>query len=70
MDKNTQETTVVDSAVAEGGAYEVIRKRLVEAGSALEAKTHKLNTARQEEFGSTKMEVLGRTRVRLSLIHI
>ena len=64
MDKNTQETTVVDSAVAEGGAYEVIRKRLVEAGSALEAKTHKLNTARQEEFGSTKMEVLGRTRVR------
>ena len=63
MDK-TEHNTVVDSAVAEGGAYEVIRKRLVEAGSELEAKTKQLNAARQEEFGSTKMEVLGRTRVR------
>lgn len=63
MDK-TEENTVLDSAVAEGGAYEVIRKRLVEAGGALEAKTKKLNASRQAEFGSTKMEVLGRTRVR------
>ena len=64
IDTKSNEGSVVDSAVAEGGAYEVIRKRLVEAGSSLEAKTKKLNAARQEEFGSTKMEVLGRTRVR------
>ena len=55
---------VVDSAVAEGGAYEIIRKRLVDQGEQLKAKTAALNTARAEEFGSTDMEVLARTRVR------
>lgn len=63
--ENEQSTdSVVDSAVADGGAYEVIRKRLLEAGSQLDQKAKALNDARQEEFGSTKMEVVGRTRVR------
>ena len=59
-----QSQSVVDNAVAEGGAYEVIRKRLVDQGQQLEEKTRRLNEARLEEFGSTKMSVTSRTRVR------
>ena len=55
---------IVDSAVAEGGAYEIIRKRLVEQGEQLKEKTAALNTARAAEFGSTEMEVLARSRIR------
>ncbi len=58
------DSTIVDSAVAEGGAYEIIRKRLVEQGEQLKEKTAALNTARAEEFGSTDTEVLARTRIR------
>ena len=58
------DSTIVDSAVAEGGAYEIIRKRLVEQGEQLKEKTAALNAARAEEFGSTDMEVLARTRIR------
>ena len=54
----------VDNAVAEGGAYEIIRKRLVEQGEQLKEKTASLNAARAAEFGSTDMEVLARTRIR------
>ncbi|UTA48055.1 DNA repair ATPase [Simiduia sp. 21SJ11W-1] len=54
----------VDDAVAAGGAYEVIRKRLTEQGQKLKAFTDSLNHARTEEFGSTEMQVLARTRVR------
>ncbi|MCH9694550.1 MAG: DNA repair ATPase [Gammaproteobacteria bacterium] len=57
-------SSIVDSAVAEGGAYEIIRKRLVDQGEQLKKKTTALNTARAEEFGSTDMEVLARTRIR------
>ena len=60
----TADSTIVDSAVAEGGAYEIIRKRLVEQGERLKEKTAALNAARAEEFGSTDMEVLARTRIR------
>ena len=59
-----QSQSVVDNAVAEGGAYEVIRKRLVDQGQQLEDKTRRLNEARLSEFGSTKMSVTSRTRVR------
>lgn len=55
---------IVDTAVAEGGAYELIRKRLVEQGRQLSAKTAQLNSARLEEFGSSDMEVASRVRVR------
>ncbi|MEH6824252.1 MAG: DNA repair ATPase [Motiliproteus sp.] len=54
----------VASAVAEGGAYEVIRKRLVDQGRQLDAKTGQLNEARLEEFGSSAMSVSARIRVR------
>lgn len=54
----------VDDAVASGGAYEVIRKRLTEQGQNLKGYTDALNSARTNEFGSTEMQVLARTRVR------
>jgi len=55
---------LVDKAVAEGGAYDIIRQRLIEQGDALEARTAALNTARAEEFGSTDIAVVARARVR------
>jgi len=54
----------VESAVAEGGAYEVIRNRLLAQGRELEAQTRGLNEARIQEFGSTEMGVAANTRVR------
>ena len=42
----------VENAVAEGGAYEVIRKRLVGQGQLLNQQAGKLNEARLAEFGS------------------
>ena len=53
-----------DKAVASGNAYELIKKRLTEQGSRLEQQTATLNNARLEEFGSTQMQVIARTRIR------
>lgn len=55
---------IVDNAVAEGGAYELIRKRLIEQGRTLSEKTKTLNEARTQEFGRSEMSVLARVRVR------
>jgi MoxR-like ATPase len=55
---------IVDSAVAQGGAYEIIRKRLIEQGQQLSEKARGLNDARLEEFGCSEMSVLSRVRVR------
>jgi len=59
-----QESNLVDQAVAEGGAYEVIRKRLLEQGKKLKHQTQTLNKARLAEFGSSEMAVAARVRVR------
>ena len=56
--------TEVENAVAEGGAYELIRKRLVGQASALDGMSRKLNEQRLKEFGETSMGVVGRVRVR------
>ena len=61
---NTSLNHAVDNAVATGGAYEVIRKRLDEQGRVLQQLTQELNTQRLAEFGGADMEVIGRTRVR------
>ncbi|MGP5686278.1 DNA repair ATPase [Psychrobacter glacincola] len=53
-----------DQAVASGNAYELIKKRLTEQGSRLEQQTATLNNSRLEEFGSTQMQVIARTRIR------
>jgi len=60
--QNQSEQT--DQAVASGNAYELIKKRLTEQGSRLEQQTAKLNNARLQEFGSTQMQVIARTRIR------
>lgn len=54
----------VDQAVAEGGAYEVIRARLNEQASRLKQQTDNLNDTRIAEFGQPVMDVLARVRVR------
>lgn len=58
------ESSLVDNAVAQGGAYEVIRNRLSEQGKSLKEATDGLNQERLAEFGSTDMDVLARIRVR------
>lgn len=63
-DKEQTTASVTEQAVAQGGAYEVIRHRLTGHGQNLEAKTQTINQARQAEFGSTEMQVLGRFRLR------
>ena len=65
----TQDTTThldqaVDQAVAEGGAYEVLRKRLSEQGKRLTAIADGINASRLEEFGDSRMEITGRARIR------
>lgn len=58
------DNTQVDQAVAEGGAYEIIRRRLVAQGNKLKDCTDTLNQSRLSEFGGSEMAVMGRTRVR------
>lgn len=55
---------LLDKAVAEGGAYDVLRKRLDEQGAQLRALADALNAQRLAEFGSSRMEVVGRLRIR------
>ena len=59
-----QPQDVLDKAVAEGGAYEVLHKRLLEQGLRLRQTTEALNAQRLQEFGSSQMEVIGRVRIR------
>jgi hypothetical protein len=58
------EQTQVDQAVAQGGAYEVIRQRLTHQANNLKQQLDQHNQQRIAEFGQTKLEVLGRVRVR------
>ncbi|WP_255505551.1 DNA repair ATPase [Alkalisalibacterium limincola] len=58
------ESGVVDRAVAEGGAYEVLQRRLLDQGARLRGLAESLNAKRLEQFGSSRMEVAGRVRVR------
>lgn len=54
----------IDQAVADGGAYEVIRARLTEQASQLKSKIDALNQQRIAEFGQPVMDVKARVRVR------
>ncbi|VUD69365.1 hypothetical protein TDB9533_04732 [Thalassocella blandensis] len=63
MSEAVKENTV-DKAVAEGGAYEVIKKRLTDQGNALAAEIKVLNEARLAEFGGSELTVAARVRVR------
>ncbi len=59
-----ENTHIVDEAVAEGGAYELIRKRLEGKGSALGEAVTRLNESRLVEFGGSEMSLAARIRVR------
>lgn len=59
-----QSQSTVSEAVAEGGAYELIRNRLVAQSNQLEKQVLALNKEREQEFGSSSMEVIGRVRIR------
>ncbi|KRG53119.1 DNA repair ATPase [Stenotrophomonas beteli] len=56
--------TTVDQAVAQGGAYEVLRRRLAEQGQRLQGLADTLNRQRLAEFGDSRLEVVGRFRIR------
>ena len=56
--------TQVDQAVAQGGAYDVLRRRLDEQGTRLRTVVEALNTRRLQEFGDSRMEAIGRLRIR------
>lgn len=58
------ENNTINQAVAEGGSYEVIRKRLEEQNKQLENQAIALNRLREEAFGKTILEVVDRVRVR------
>ncbi|MFT5164645.1 MAG: hypothetical protein ACI9FJ_003252, partial [Alteromonadaceae bacterium] len=64
MNQQQQKSSSAEQAVAQGGAYEVIRNRLSGHGQNLDQQTTNINQARQQEFGSTQMQVLGRLRLR------
>ncbi|TQV89290.1 DNA repair ATPase [Aliikangiella coralliicola] len=64
MTDQTQNNSIVEQAVAEGGAYDIIRQRLTDQGRSFDKLISDINQARQEEFGSTEMSVLGRMRLR------
>lgn len=53
----------VDQAVAQGGAYEVLRRRLGEQGARLREIAGALNQQRVAEFGDSRLEVAGRLRI-------
>lgn len=55
---------IIDNAVADASAYEIIRKRLESQSATLKEATQALNARRMEEFGGVEMTSLGRTRVR------
>lgn len=48
----------------EGGSYEVLRNRLLEACEGVEAKTQAINAQRMETFGGQGLTVLGQSRTR------
>jgi hypothetical protein len=60
----TSAANVADEAVASGGAYEVLYRRLTEQGARLRAVAEQLNGERLAEFGSSELSVIGRLRVR------
>ncbi|MBU8978111.1 DNA repair ATPase [Lysobacter sp. MMG2] len=57
-------TEQIDRAVAQGGAYEVLRRRLDEQGERLQNLAGALNQRRLQEFGDSRLEVIGRLRIR------
>lgn len=64
MGSAVSDTEQQEQTLESGGVYDVIRKRLEEHGSDLSKKVSKLNSKREEDFGTTNITVLGSCRVR------
>jgi hypothetical protein len=64
VSEGSEETNQVAQAVAEGAAYDVIRKRLTEQGNVLQRAVDELNQHRLDEFGSSDVQLVGRARIR------
>ena len=64
VQQDNQQQTVLDNAVAEGGAYEILRKRLSSLGQELNQKTESLNQQRLAEFGKSDTSIISRIRIR------
>ena len=60
----TAKDNVTNQAVAEGGSYELIQRRLTALGNDLNVQLKQLNSERISTFGSTDMKVESRVRVR------
>jgi MoxR-like ATPase len=60
----TDKDTVTNQAVAQGGSYELIKRRLSALGSDLNTQLTQLNEQRIATFGATDMQVQSRVRVR------
>lgn len=60
----TQTSEAVDQAVAEGGSYELLKKRLQQQGDSLAGKIRALNEARLSAFGRSDLRLLTRLRAR------
>ena len=54
----------LDAAVAEGGAYEILHRRLSELGGQLRSAAQDLNSRRLAEFGKSELDIVGRVRIR------
>ncbi|MCG8312800.1 MAG: DNA repair ATPase [Pseudomonadales bacterium] len=61
---NDSDTAQAQSAVADGSAYDIIRKRLKDQAKQLQTFTNAINQKRIDEFGSTEMKIVGRARIR------
>ena len=59
-----EQNTTINKAVADGGSYEIIRRRLEDQNKKLEAGILALNEKREGEFGKTLLDVIDRVRVR------
>ncbi len=60
MDQNQD---VLNQAVESGGAYDILKARLTSQGSELKALVDQLNQARQEAFGASSTELIGKANV-------
>ncbi|WP_415905941.1 DNA repair ATPase [Neptuniibacter sp. QD72_48] len=60
MDQNQD---VLNQAVESGGAYEILKARLASQGAELKGLVDQLNKARQEAFGASSTELVGKVNV-------
>ena len=61
---STDDTNNIDAAIAEGGSYDLLKRRLMQHGEALVGKVQALNEARIGAFGKSDLRLKARLRAR------